>query len=84
MVAGIPQLWTPYMIGAIKAKEDARKMGTERLVINWKRRVPIPAPKSATLGSSPVSNGTSTNAPKATNSICAPCKTCIMTHLPEV
>src|SRR5690554_2714863 len=35
-------------------------------------RVPTPAVNSATLGSSPVSSGTSTKAPNATNNICAP------------
>ena len=41
------------MIGAIKAKEEARKIGTERRVIIWKGNVPAPAPNKATLGSSP-------------------------------
>ncbi|CSB66557.1 Uncharacterised protein [Vibrio cholerae] len=73
IVAGMPQVWMPNIIGAIKAKEEARKMGTERRVINWKSSVPKPAPNSATFGSSPVRSGTRTNAPNATNSICAPC-----------
>jgi len=57
------------MIGAMKAKDEARKTGTIRLVTAWKTRVPAPAVNKATLGSSPVSSGTRTSAPKATNSI---------------
>ena len=34
--------------------------------------MPSPAVNSATFGSMPVSNGTSTKAPKATHSICTP------------
>ena len=72
MVRGTPQVFTPYMMGAMKAKEDARKMGTLPRVTIWKISVPTPAVKKATLLSSPVSSGTSTSAPKATKSICAP------------
>ena len=56
-------------MGAMKAKELARKIGTEPPVMAWKRRVPAPAVKSAMDGSSPVSSGTSTSAPNATNNI---------------
>ncbi len=34
-------------MGAIKAKDEARKIGTWRLVINWNSRVPIPAVNNA-------------------------------------
>ena len=59
-------------MGATNTKDDARNTGTERRVIHWNSSVPRPAVNRATLGSSPVSNGISTMAPKATNSICAP------------
>ena len=59
-------------IGAMKAKDEARNTGTLTRVTPWNTRVPTPAVNSATLGSSPVSSGTSTRAPKATNSICTP------------
>ena len=72
MVAGTPHCCTPWEIGATKTNEDARKTGIERRVIHWNNNVPSPAVNSATLGSSPVSNGINTMAPKATNSICAP------------
>ena len=60
------------MMGAMKAKEDARKMGTLPRVTSWNSSVPTPAVNRATLLLSPVSKGTSTSAPKATKSICAP------------
>ena len=60
------------MMGAMKAKLDARNTGTLPLVMTWNSRVPAPAVNRATLASSPVSSGTRTSAPNATNSICAP------------
>ena len=42
------------MIGAMKAKEDARNTGTWPRVTIWKISVPRPAVNSATLGSRPV------------------------------
>src|SRR5690554_4226930 len=68
----MPKLAMEPWIGAIKANDEARKTGTVTRVTPWKMRVPTPAVNSATLGSSPVSSGTSTKAPNATNSICAP------------
>jgi len=62
------------MIGAIKAKLEARNTGTWFLVTRWKIRVPIPAVNSATFGSRPVISGISTRAPKATKSICEPAR----------
>src|SRR5690554_1909752 len=72
MVAGMPKLATEPWMGAMKANDEARKTGTVTRVTPWNTRVPTPAVKSATLGSSPVSSGTSTRAPKATKSIWAP------------
>ncbi len=60
------------MIGAMKAKLEARKTGTLPRVMTWKTRVPAPAVKSATLAFKPVKSGTRTSAPKATKSIWAP------------
>ncbi len=60
------------MMGAMKANDEARNTGTWPRVTTWKISVPTPAVKSATFGSRPVSSGTSTSAPKATSSICAP------------
>ena len=77
MVTGIPQVATPYWIGAIKAKEDAKKIGTCLPVQSWNNKVPIPAVSKAVLASNPVINGTKTNAPKATNSICKPTNACL-------
>jgi hypothetical protein len=64
------------MIGAMKAKEEARKTGTLPRVTAWKTRVPAPAVNSATLGSRPVRSGTRTSAPKATNIIWPPSSHC--------
>src|SRR5690554_1051614 len=61
-------------MGEMNAKDDAKKTGTMRPVQSWKIRVPIPAVKRATLGSSPVISGINTSAPKATNSICEPAR----------
>ncbi len=72
MVAGTPQVWMLKMIGAMKAKLEPRKIGTWRRVMSWNSSVPTPAPSSASEGLSPVSSGTSTSAPKATNRIWAP------------
>src|SRR5690554_6318082 len=77
MTAGKPKAVLAARIGAIKAKLDAKKTGTWRLVTNWNNRVPIPAVNKATLGSMPVISGMSTSAPKATNSICAPARICL-------
>src|SRR5690554_4602275 len=48
------------MIGAINAKDDARKIGIWPPVTTWKIREPIPAVYRATFGSSPVISGIST------------------------
>ena len=72
MVAPTPQFCLAAIIGAIKAKDEPKKMGTLRLVSNWNTSVPIPAPNNANAGFSPVKIGTKTIAPNATNKICAP------------
>ena len=56
----------------MKAKELARKIGTLPPVRAWNSKVPAPAVNKAMEGSSPVSSGTRTSAPKATNSIWTP------------
>ena len=56
----------------MNANELARKIGTEPPVMAWNSSVPAPAVKRATDGSSPVSSGTSTSAPNATNNIWMP------------
>lgn len=65
----------------MKAKDDARNTGTWPRVTIWKISVPIPAVNSATPGFSPVRSGTSTSAPKATNSIWAPISACFGENL---
>ncbi len=76
MVAPTPQVWIPNMIGAMNAKEDAKKIGTERRVISWNKRVPIPAPKRQHWDQAwPHGNYQKI---KAANSICAPCKAFFM------
>ena len=42
-VPGIPHCFDAEMIGAMKANDDPRKMGTLPLVVKWKMKVPIPA-----------------------------------------
>ena len=59
-------------MGAMKANDEPRKIGTLPLVTKWKIDVPIPAVKSAVAGSRPTSNGTRTVAPKATKRNCMP------------
>ncbi len=73
-VAGIPHWLTPNEMGAIKAKDEAKNTGTFPRVVSWKSNVPTPAVNKATFGFNPVSSGTRTNAPNATNSIWAPVK----------
>src|SRR5210317_1928072 len=65
------------MIGAIKAKLEARNTGTLPRVTSWNTNVPAPAVKSATLAFNPVRSGTRTSAPKATKSIWAPMTICL-------
>ncbi len=65
------------MMGAMKAKLEPRKIGTWRRVQSWNNRVPTPAPSRAMEGFSPVSRGTRTMAPKATNKICSPATLCL-------
>ena len=72
MVPGSPHCWVAAMMGAIKANELPRKMGTRPLVTTWKMRVPTPAVKSAVAGLMPIRRGTSTVAPKATKRNCTP------------
>ncbi|OQA29829.1 MAG: hypothetical protein BWY59_00070 [Verrucomicrobia bacterium ADurb.Bin345] len=74
-VAPTPKCSMPYWIGTMNAKELARNMGTMPPVMAWKRSVPAPAVNKAMQGLSPVRIGTSTNAPKATKSICTPSTT---------
>ena len=71
-VPGIPHCSEALMIGAMKANDDPRKIGTLPFVVKWKMKVPIPAVKRAVAGSSPTSNGTRTVAPKATKRNCTP------------
>jgi hypothetical protein len=54
------------MIGAMKAKDEPKKMGTLPPVTRWNTNVPIPAVNKAVAGDRPISNGTRTVAPKAT------------------
>ena len=60
------------MMGAMKANELPRKIGTRPLVTKWKMNVPRPAVKRAVEGLMPTSRGTSTVAPKATKRNCTP------------
>lgn len=67
MVPDIPHCSEADFMGAMKAKLLPRKMGTIPLVIRWKMSVPMPAVNRAVAGSRPMSSGTSTVEPKATN-----------------
>ena len=72
MVAPTPHCAFAAIIGAIKANEEPKKIGTLREVNNWNNNVPMPAPNNANAGFNPVNKGTNTIAPNATNKICAP------------
>ena len=65
-VPGNPHCCVAARIGAMKANELPKKIGTRPLVTKWKIKVPTPAVKRAVAGSMPMSRGTSTVAPKAT------------------
>jgi len=71
-VPGNPHSLVAAMIGAMKAKELPRKIGTLPFVTRWKMNVPMPAVKRAVEGLMPTSSGTSTVAPKATKRNCTP------------
>ncbi len=71
-VPGSPHCSVAEMIGAMKANELPKKMGTLPLVTKWKMNVPSPAVKSAVDGLIPTSNGTRTVAPTATKRNCTP------------
>ena len=72
MVPGNPHCLLAAMIGAMKAKELPRKIGTLPPVMKWNRKVPTPAVKRAVAGSMPMRSGTKTVAPKATKRNCTP------------
>ena len=71
-VPGKPHSLVAAMMGAMKANELPRKIGTLPFVTKWNRNVPTPAVKSAVAGSMPMSSGTSTVAPNATKRNCTP------------